>query len=176
MLHVLFVVLIRALFFFNLLFVLKMSSSSLKRKKEIRRLLVSTRKDKRGRHLSRKVIHPLERFWRESRLRSHRADEKDVKRTKGKEVKCTKRRTKRLKRTQSTSLSPPGKRMSFELNGREKRTSLISFAQLARSKFSRHFPVSLYVIVCICSLTSGDGIAIAGSRNEFFVLRPIDVT
>jgi hypothetical protein len=47
-LHVLFVVLIRALFFFNLLFMLKMSSSSLKRKKEIRGLLVSTRKDKRG--------------------------------------------------------------------------------------------------------------------------------
>ena len=69
--------------------------------------------------MSRKVIHPLERFWRESRLRSHRADEKDVKRTKGKEVKCTKRRTKRLKRTQSTSLSPPGKSTSFELKGRE---------------------------------------------------------
>ena len=65
-----------------------------------------------------------------------------------------------------------------DLNSRdEKRTSLISFAHPARSKFSRHFPVSLYVIVCIiCSLTSGDGIAIAGSRNEFFVLRSIDVT
>jgi hypothetical protein len=63
------------------------------------------------------------------------------------------------------------------LNSRdEKRTSLISFAHPARSKFSRHFPVSLYVIVCIRSLTSGDGIAIAGSRNEFFVLRSIDVT
>lgn len=41
------------------------------------------------------------------------------------------------------------------------RTSLISLAQPARSKFSLHLPVSLYVIVC--SLISGDGIAIAAS-------------
>ena len=105
------------------------SSSLLKRKKEIRGLLVSTRKDKRGRHLRRKVIHPL-RFWRESLPRSHRAREKELKCTKPRSLLSlksdemmmrsrTKRRTKLSKRTKSTSLSPPGKRMSFELKGRE---------------------------------------------------------
>ena len=80
--------------------------------------------------MSRKVIHPL-RFWRESRLRSHRAREKDVKRTKPRSLlplksdetmprSRTKRRTKLSKRTQSTSLSPhPGKVRRFEFKGRE---------------------------------------------------------
>lgn len=56
------------------------SSEAKKGEKEGERttLLVSKRKDKRGRHLSLKVIHPL-RFWRESLLRSHRADEKEEK-------------------------------------------------------------------------------------------------
>jgi hypothetical protein len=51
---------------------------------------------------------------------------------------------------------------SHERKSLIKRTSLISLAQPARSKFSLHLPVSLYVIVC-CSLISGDGIAIAAS-------------
>ena len=79
--------------------------------------------------MRRKVIHPL-RFWRASRLRSHRAREKEVKRTKPRSLlplksdetmprSRTKRRTKLSKRTQSTSLSPPGKSTSFELKGRE---------------------------------------------------------
>jgi len=50
----------------------------------------------------------------------------------------------------------------YERKSLIKRTSLISLAQPARSKFSLHLPVSLYVIVC-CSLISGDGIAIAAS-------------
>lgn len=59
------------------------------------------------------------------------------------------------------------------------RTSLISLAQPARSKFSLHLPVSLYVIVC--SLISGDGIAIAASfvslNAPLLLLRDkIDVT
>ena len=80
--------------------------------------------------MRRKVIHPLERFWRASRPRSHRARGKDVKRTKPRSLlplksdetmprSRTKRRTKLSKRTQSTSLSPPGKSTSFELKGRE---------------------------------------------------------
>ena len=80
--------------------------------------------------MRRKVIHPLERFWRASRPRSHRARGKDVKRTKPRSLlplksdetmprSRTKRRTKLSKRTQSTSLSPPGKRTSFEFKGRE---------------------------------------------------------
>jgi hypothetical protein len=54
--------------------------------------------------------------------------------------------------------------IAFEKNStkeKSKRTSLISLAQPARSKFSLHLPVSLYVIVC--SLISGEGIAIAAS-------------
>ena len=50
----------------------------------------------------------------------------------------------------------------YERKSLKTRTSLISLAQPARSKFSLHLPVSLYVIVC-CSLISGDGIAIAAS-------------
>ena len=80
--------------------------------------------------MRRKVIHPLERFWRASRPRSHRARGKDVKRTKPRSLlplksdetmprSRTKRRTKLSKRTQSTSLSPSGKRTSFEFKGRE---------------------------------------------------------
>ena len=108
------------------------SSEAKKGEKEGERttLLVSKRKDKRGRHLSLKVIHPL-RFWRESLLRSHRADEKEEKcikplslffPLKAKRCRCDrgKRRTKLSKSETSTSLSPPlWGWMSFELKGRE---------------------------------------------------------
>lgn len=81
--------------------------------------------------MRRKVIHPLERFWRASRPRSHRARGKDVKRTKPRSLlplksdetmprSRTKRRTKLSKRTQSTNpYHHRGKRTSFEFKGRE---------------------------------------------------------